>query len=223
MKYIIILILILPILVSGQNSNYKWGTQRIEIEKDFNLSIFELKPLEENLKTFLSPDEENKFCLYMVDDMNFENICEVDLFKVMGFYQDSLFFYFQATQERPYNEEDDIGNCIRKIIFGDLIKFRWKVNFKRKSEDGDIFWEGGYSGFGESETEYYVSLHSLGTLTNPSHSQYTFFTFNRRFLDYIKNKRMNIHPENKSKLHSTELFTKYLVDDYSLLSEPIKE
>jgi hypothetical protein len=223
MKCIFILFLILPILVSGQSSNYKWGTERIEIVNHYNLSKFELKPLEENLKTFLSPEEENKFCLYMVDDMKFENICDVNLFKVMGFYQDSLFFYFQATQERAYSEKDDIAKCIRKVIFGDLIKFRWKVNFKRKSEDGDIFWEGGYVGFGESKTEYYVSLHSLGTITNPSHSQYTFFTFSRRFLDYIKNKRMNIHPENKSKLHPTELFTKYLVDDYSLLSEPFDD
>ena len=226
MKFLLCATLIFIICASlhGQPYEFQWKTTKAEIEKVHHLDVFEIGPLQENLDKYLTKSEGSKFVLYIVDNMKYRNFCDIELFSVMGFYSDSLVFYFLATEEMPYSKDNLDNKCLQRSIFGEDSINKWKPIFKTYSKDGDIFWEGGYCGVGETENEYLVSLTSLGQkgISNPEHLQFANFFFDRDFLDEILQKKMRIHADHKLKLHPTSLFVEYLVDDYKSLQQPVE-
>lgn len=227
MKFLLVvtIMVLLSASICAAPYDFPWKTTRAEIEKVHRLDIFELEPLQKNLNKFLGEDDGAKFTLCLVDSMAQRRFCDIGMFSVMGFYADSLVFYFLATEEMPYSKDRLENDCLMKAVFGDDSLKQWKPIFKTSAEDGDIFWEGAMCGVGESENEYLVSLNSLGQkgIMNPEHIQYTDFFFDKEFLDEIFAEKMKIHPDQKARLHPTSLFVQYLVDDYKSLQKPPKK
>ncbi|MCK4255561.1 hypothetical protein KAX35_01630 [candidate division WOR-3 bacterium] len=227
MKKIFILVIITFTNVFADPYNYQWKTLRPEVEKEHKLDIFELPQLEKNIEKFLGKDEVQKYKLYAVDELRKRALCNTGLFTVMGFYTDSLIFYFLSTDELPYIEEgpfeDPIGECLSKeILPNDTLMYY--VDFKLEDEDGNIFWEGGFRGVLEHANKYIVEVISFGFrgISNPQHLQYTYFFFDKSFLDNVTYNMIKIHPENREKIHPVALFTDYLVNEYEKLQKPIE-
>lgn len=222
---VVTIILVLSASIWAGPYEYPWKTTRAEIEKTHRLDVFELETLQKNLNKFLGEEEASKFTLYMMDGMAQREFCDIGLITVMGFYADSLVFYFMATEEMPYSEDRFKDDCLQKAIFGEDGLGEWRPIFKASAEDGDIFREGAFCGIGEAENEYHVCLNSVGQkgIMNPEHIQYTNFFFDKEFLDTIHNEKMKIHPDQKARVHPTSLFVEYLVDDYKTLQKPPKK
>jgi len=202
----IALVIITSASTLGKPYNFAWKTSIEEVQKIHRLDAFEIEGLQENLRKFLGKTESPKFQFYVVDEMKKQTYCDVGMFSAMGFYKDSLLFYFVATEEMPYSKENKTGDCLQLTLFGrkDSLLL-WKPIFKATSKDGDIFGEGGAYGFGHVGDDYVVELMSLGIISQPKHLQYTMFFFDKSFLDDVMQNRMKIHKDQKQVLHPVML------------------
>jgi|GEM_PF-3828134 len=207
----------------GRPYEYQWKTLKADIQMDHRLDAIVIEGLQSNLTSFLGESEASKFDICIVDDMRMQPHCDVGMFSMMGFYSDSLILFSLATEEMPYSEDDVIGDCLRESLFGKDAPLLWKPIFKLSAFDGDIFWEGGMCGVGEAESDYRVSLKSLGLITKPDFLQHTLFFFDKEYLDDVLQNKMKVHADHKQKLHPTALFVEYLVDEFEIMQEPIKE
>ena len=199
---------------AAQQVEYEWKTTVADVEKDHKLDLLTIPGLLMNLQTFLGDEETSLYSVYALDNMKQQEICEVDLLTVMGFYRDSLAFVVRATEELPYTEDGAQGECLISTIFGEGTSLLWRPIFKSAPMDGDIFWEGGSCAYGEGENEYLTMLNSTGTITDPQHCQYALFRFDRALLDDVLQNRMRIHPDYKERLHPTALFVEYIADEF---------
>ncbi len=220
---LIILVSLASASALGGPYAYQWKTAKVDILIDHQLDVVEIPGLQNNLTTFLGEAEASKFDLCIVDGMKMQPHCDVGMFSMMGFYSDSLVFVSRSTEEMPYLEDDVIGDCLSKSLFGEDASLLWKPIFKSSPYDGDIFWEGGMCGYGGTESDYLVWLQSVGTITKPDHLQYTLFFFDKGFLDIVLQNKMKVHADFKQKLHPTALFVESLVDEFEIMQEPIEE
>ncbi|MCP4705214.1 MAG: hypothetical protein GY865_11440 [candidate division Zixibacteria bacterium] len=213
--------------VMGRPYEYSWKTPIAKIQKDHHLSPIDIEGLHYNLTNFLGQNEASKYKIYVVDKLRKQIHCDIGMFSFMMFYSDSLISLSLSTEEMPVPKsgagDDKIGECLAKSLFGEDIPLGWRPIWKTTSQDGDIFWEGGLCGQGEAESDYLVSLCSMGTVTKPDHLQYTLFFFDKQLLDDVLQNKMKVHVDHKQRLHPTSLFVEYLVDKYRTLQKPVKE
>ena len=209
----------------GRPYEYRWKTPIADVQKDHLLSPIVIEGLQNNLTKFLGQNEASKYDIYIVDDLRKQTHCDIGMFSFMLFYSDSLVSFSLATEEMPVPKsgDDRIGECIRKSLFGKDIPLEWRPIWKSTPQDGDIFWEGGMCGQGEAESDYLVSLSSMGAITRPDHLQHTLFFFDKQLLDDVLQNKMKVHVDHKQRLHPTALFVEYLVDEFETLQEPVKE
>ena len=222
-RVVLILYYLYPALIWAEVSDFEWNMSKSEIEKNHSLMEFKIEILEKNIRVFCGKKESKNIKFYILDDFQKQRVCDLDFFRFLGFYKDSLFAICYSTEELPPDYELKTEKCVQDYFYEPNCPTLnvYAIIKNQKGGGGNIFGEASLMIRSDCDEHYVVELESRGTsFFSPQHKQYTFLTFYRKIADRIRDK-LKVHPENRKLIHPIDIFSTSMHDSYKEFQKPL--